>query len=702
MYSKHKHIYRITVWIILCTILNVVLAFCAQKANLPLYMDCIGTILAGAVCGYLPGIITGIATSLINGLVDSVNIYYCSISIMIACVSAFASKRGWLKKYTGIAGLIIILSLIGGGLGAVLTWFLYGKDFGTTIALPLTEKIYGVNHGNAFLIHLISNFLMDIPDKAVSVLATCTLIRCMPTKIFDPVSAWKITEKQEITKNSLRFKMLCFIALTMTIPAIVISAIFYTMFRNTFLEEESKMAYGVAETAASTFDANRVEEYINDGKSDDYLAIEKRLQNIALSSENIQYVYVYQIQEDGCHVVFDPDTSEEGSETGDIITFDEAFMPYVPALLAGEEIEPIISNEKYGWLLSVYKPVYDDNGTCRCYVGVDLSMSRIANEAMIFLTKICALFTGFLITFLAIGATMAEKLIIKPVNQIAQVSVQFASDNSLDKQEGLNKIQALNINTNDELEHLYHAIYHMAEELSKYIRDIRVKNEKINRLQNGLIIVLAELVESRDTCTGNHIKNTAKYVQLIMEQMKEDGMDITDDYTREVVSSAPLHDVGKIKVSDVILNKPGKLTDEEYTQMKIHTVTGGEIIDEATRMFSDDDEEYLMEAKNLAMSHHERWDGKGYPNGLKEKEIPLSARIMAVADVLDALVARRSYKEGMPFDKAVEIIKSGAGTQFDPVVVDEFLKVADNARVVAETTQGIRKTEEQNALFQKK
>lgn len=452
----------------------------------------------------------------------------------------------------------------------------------------------------------------------------------------------------------------------------MISAIFYTMFRNTFLEEESKMAYGVAETAASTFDANCVEEYINDGKSDDYLAIEKRLQNVALSSENIQYVYVYQIKEDGCHVMFDPDTSEEGSETGDIITFDEAFMPYVPALLAGEEIEPIISNEKYGWLLSVYKPVYDDNGTCRCYVGVDLSMSRIANEAMIFLTKICTLFTGFLITFLAIGATMAEKLIVKPVNQIAQVSVQFASDNSLDKQEGLNKIQALDINTNDELEHLYHAICHMAEELAKYIRDIRVKNEKINRLQNGLIIVLAELVESRDTCTGNHIKNTAKYVQLIMEQMKEDGMDITDDYIREVVSSAPLHDVGKIKVSDVILNKPGKLTDEEYMQMKIHTVTGGEIIDEATRMFSDDDEEYLIEAKNLAMSHHERWDGKGYPNGLKEEEIPLSARIMAVADVLDALVARRSYKEGMPFDKAVEIIKSGAGTQFDPVVVGQF------------------------------
>ena len=159
------------------------------------------------------------------------------------------------------------------------------------------------------------------------------------------------------------------------------------------------------------------------------------------------------------------------------------------------------------------------------------------------------------------------------------------------------------------------------------------------------------------------------------DELHEDVL--SEGYIREVVSSAPLHDVGKIKVSDVILNKPGRLTDEEYAVMKHHTTDGKEIIENAINTFSSEEERYLEEAENLAFYHHERWDGKGYPSGLKGEEIPLSARVMAVADVFDALVAKRSYKDGMPVEKALSIIKEGSGTQFDPEVVEEFLKVID-------------------------
>ena len=170
-----------------------------------------------------------------------------------------------------------------------------------------------------------------------------------------------------------------------------------------------------------------------------------------------------------------------------------------------------------------------------------------------------------------------------------------------------------------------------------------------------------------------------------MEHMKKlgiyDGM-ITDEFCLDVINSAPLHDVGKIQVSDTLLNKPGKLTDEEFEIMKTHTIAGKEIIEQAIDTVGGESG-YLSEAKNLAAFHHERWDGKGYPNGLAGEEIPLSARIMAVADVYDALVSQRSYKPPFSFEKAEEIIREGAGTQFDPEVVRAFLDGADEAREIA-------------------
>ena len=142
--------------------------------------------------------------------------------------------------------------------------------------------------------------------------------------------------------------------------------------------------------------------------------------------------------------------------------------------------------------------------------------------------------------------------------------------------------------------------------------------------------------------------------------------------------------MGKIHVSDTILNKPGKLTDEEFDLMKKHTTAGCDIIQQAMDIVPDSD--YLKEAKNLATYHHEKWNGKGYPEGLSGEDIPLSARIMAVADVFDALVSRRSYKPGMPFEKAISIIREDSGTHFDPVVAQAFLNAEDKVRKVAEDT----------------
>ena len=194
------------------------------------------------------------------------------------------------------------------------------------------------------------------------------------------------------------------------------------------------------------------------------------------------------------------------------------------------------------------------------------------------------------------------------------------------------------------------------------------------------------------------MRNTASYARIIMNQMRREGICpdvLTNEFISNVYQSAPLHDIGKIAVSDVILNKPGRLTDEEFAIMKSHTIAGQEILENAKSAVSESS--YLDEAQRLAAYHHEKWDGSGYPYGLAGEEIPLSARIMAVADVFDALVSKRSYKAGFPVEKAFAIIEEGIGTHFDPQVARAFLHAKDKACAVVEETKRRQEAEERAA-----
>ncbi len=150
---------------------------------------------------------------------------------------------------------------------------------------------------------------------------------------------------------------------------------------------------------------------------------------------------------------------------------------------------------------------------------------------------------------------------------------------------------------------------------------------------------------------------------------------LTKDYMKNLLRAAPMHDIGKIAVPDAILQKPGRLTDEEFDRMKLHTVSGGEIIKETFGHLAN--EQYTRMAYEVAHCHHEKWNGKGYPDGLKGTQIPLCARIMAIADVFDALSEKRCYRDAIPLDKCFQIIKEGGGTDFDPFLADLFLKIRD-------------------------
>ncbi len=216
----------------------------------------------------------------------------------------------------------------------------------------------------------------------------------------------------------------------------------------------------------------------------------------------------------------------------------------------------------------------------------------------------------------------------------------------------------------------------LEERVEEQTRRIENHTRERIRMQENVIEGMATIIESRDYSTGQHVRNTKQYVTMMAKHMLEKGTypGIVDrQFTDRIPNAAPLHDVGKIFISDVILNKPGKFTQEEFEIMKTHACLGGEIVE---KILGDNaDPELVQMAKDVACHHHEKWDGSGYPGGLKGEEIPLAARIMAVADVFDALVNKRVYKEAMAEETAFEILKEGSGSHFDPVVVESFFEI---------------------------
>ena len=213
--------------------------------------------------------------------------------------------------------------------------------------------------------------------------------------------------------------------------------------------------------------------------------------------------------------------------------------------------------------------------------------------------------------------------IIGPINTITNVTKKFAQDTNDKRKENTEKIFKLKFNKrNDELGKLYSAIAMTTMESSEFADDIEAQSKKILKMQNGLIMVLSEMVEARDEGTGAHVKKTKAYVEIIINEMKKEGIyadQLTERFISDTINAAPLHDIGKIHVPDSILTKPAKLTDEEFEIMKTHTSFGAKMIQDTIDQMGEDEIGYLAEAKNIAEFHHEKWNGNGYPKGLKRR-----------------------------------------------------------------------------------
>lgn len=215
--------------------------------------------------------------------------------------------------------------------------------------------------------------------------------------------------------------------------------------------------------------------------------------------------------------------------------------------------------------------------------------------------------------------------------------------------------------------------------------EVSKRTREVMAIQDVTILAMASLAETRDSDTGNHIRRTQFYVKALAQHLAGQAKfsaQLTDSYIQMLFKSAPLHDIGKVGIPDRILLKPGRFEPAEFEIMKTHTTLGRDAIEHAEKQLGMH-VEFLSMAKEIALSHQEKWDGSGYPQGLAGDAIPLSARLMAVADVYDALISRRVYKEGMPHEKAVAIIQEGRGSHFDPELVDAFVALQQEFRHIA-------------------
>ncbi len=699
MKKPEKNISLNIITIVGAIVFNVLLSYVTYKSGFPMYFDAIGTIGAAAVCGMLPGFLVAVSTNLLCTVFNYNAIYYASLNMLMAAASAFYFQNRRFRKKGHIIGFIFVLSVIAGVFGGIIQIILLGKPQFVELS-HLSDYLRTVYHFNYTASFLIINVFLNFIEKGISVGLVILVLKFLPTTNLEGIAnaVWKQRPFTDIEMKRMKLSskkngnklqsrvtwMLVVAAVSMTVIMGIISIhLFYSNEKLTYTSN----AIGAAKMASNVINGDKVADYINRGHElKDYVETENKLYDIRNNFKGVEYLYVVKIIDKGCQVVFDLATEEvEPYQNGDIIPFEEAFEPYLPALFAGEEIEPIESNDVTGWVITKYYPVKNSAGETVCYVGTDVEMTFISDYLFGYITKTILIFSSFFMLILALGVWLSRYYLVYPINSMAALTNDFMleGDNQTVLEENVKKIKGLEIKTGDEIENLYDALCRMTENTAEKMKDVRHQAKAINQMQTGLIITMADLVESRDSDTGYHIQKTADYVKIILAGLQKKGYyanKLTPKFIADVEMSAPLHDIGKINIPDAVLNKPGKLTDEEFEIMKTHTTAGKQIMEKAISTVKG--ESYLKEARNMAAYHHEKWNGTGYPEGLKGEVIPLSARIMAVADVFDALTAKRVYKDPMPFEKAMDIIKKDAGSHFDPKCVEVFVEAEKEVRRV--------------------
>ena len=679
--------------------MNVILAHVSIRFGLPFYMDTMGTIAVSAAVGLFPGILTAVASNAIMALIHSNFIYFGFLNAIIAIATTWFVRNNLHKKIFRVIVFIFAIGFVTGSISSCISWFLLdgaqaAKESETVMMLSSSTGM------PVFLAFLIFTILIEIFDKGLAVVLAWFILLLLPDKIkkqFEkgdwkqrPINRDDLNELRIWGKglgHSLQRRATAMIILTSVLLVVVTGwsgvRLYFSKYKGTLTVD----AYNSLQLLSEMVNKDDLKRAVISTEADpSYKATQALIKKIIDSFESVQAIHLVKFGEKEGRVIFDVEPLESVNDVnGAAFEYDEALLEVIPELVKGEDISPIEHGTITDWKRSVFYPIRDDNGEFICYAIADVSVTYMADYMQNFTLRFFLIFLGFFILVISNNMWFTNVYMSYPIRSMAKCVDDFAhlgyEQEQLDN--NVKTIRSLEIQTGDELEKLYDSICNMTLNISDQIRDLRKLSEATLKMQDGLIITMADMVEKRDSDTGEHIQKTALYVKIIVEGLKKKGYyaeKITPKFMSDVVRSAPLHDIGKINIPDGILNKPGKLSEEEFEIMKTHTTAGKKIMEDAISTV--EGENYLKEARNMAAYHHERWDGKGYPEGLHGEVIPLSARIMAVADVFDALTSPRVYKPAFSLEKSIEIITEEKGKQFDPKCVEVFLEALPDVKAV--------------------
>ena len=510
-----------------------------------------------------------------------------------------------------------------------------------------------------------------------------------------------MVKKKKHAKISIKIATAVYFVVVIIVLTFVITTVGYNLYENQVMDNYKKYtttvlnyAYTIAEEY-SFGDMIAAREMPNE-----YELMRSELNQI---KENSEIDYLYAIYFDDINDIYsltyaiNTKTAEELSNGGTYTylgtpcekgSFEDDILRLLQEAVLTQKTDAGVidgDSEGYGHMFNGHKVLFDSAGEAAGIICVEININSIRDELNNYIRNIVLIVLGFTIVITAIFVGVAEYFFSYPIARLTDLVRDFIR--SIGDQEAIDesvrKLKDSEVTLRSEIGELYSTVTRMESDMADQYRDIRRYSENVMKMQDGLIVLIADMVENRDSDTGDHIQKTASYVRIILDGLKRKGYyaeQLTPQYMEYVVKSAPLHDTGKIMIPDNILNKPGKLTPEEFEVMKTHATLGKEIIEKAINTV--EGENYLTDARDMAAYHHERWDGKGYPEGLKEEEIPLSARIMAVADVFDALISKRVYKPAFTMEKSLEMIAEGKGTQFDPKCVEVFLEAVPDLEAV--------------------
>lgn len=435
-------------------------------------------------------------------------------------------------------------------------------------------------------------------------------------------------------------------------------------------QDQIESATNCANIASNMLYNAPLDEFLKKGKTDLYKEYMAQLLVIC-KNFNLRYLYVYipDFEHNKLTAIFDmagraeDNTPDKVWKLGQVV--DWKLAPEERNAFYGVGDDTLVElNDKYGHTITRYVPVYNNKGKIVALLGVDFDYNEYKHKLITSFVR-GLLFIGLcLLTIYTVLIFYLKHIIVKPIMVISSKMDNFLKDN-------VTSIEPIKIESGDELELMADSFNRMAADINSYVK-------QISDTQMETIFSLAKLAQSRDDDTGKHLERVQQYCYVLAQKLALDSPyadQINDEFIKNIVNASILHDIGKVAISDLILLKPGKLTPEEFAEMKKHTVLGAQTLDEVHSKFGNNS--FIETGILMANYHHERWDGNGYPEGLKEEKIPLAARIMAIADVYDALGTKRVYKDAFPQEKCVAIIQEGRGTQFDPVIVDAFMEVAD-------------------------